>query len=204
MRNLFIISAIMMSISWGAIASSQEESPQQAILSSSYEVLDSMKKFRKQNVEDTEILGDALLRIIEPIMDFEAIARAVMGKHYKLATPQQKSRFNPIFKKTMAKLYAKALVRFEINSVSIDEKKSSLSDTKGKIATKVVASDETIYSIVYTLRKNSHNKWRVRNIVLDGINLGLTYRNQFYSLANRYNGDIDKVIDNWSENLDVQ
>ena len=42
--------------------------------------------------------------------------------------------------------------------------------------------------------------WRVRNVIVNGINLGLTYRNQFAealrSPANK--GDIDKVIAGWT------
>ena len=38
---------------------------------------------------------------------------------------------------------------------------------------------------------------RDRNIVVNGINLGLTFRSQFYSLMEKNNNDISTVIDKW-------
>jgi phospholipid transport system substrate-binding protein len=42
--------------------------------------------------------------------------------------------------------------------------------------------------------------WRVRNVIVDGVNLGLTYRNQFASAmqSGDARGDIDAVIDEWT------
>jgi phospholipid transport system substrate-binding protein len=40
--------------------------------------------------------------------------------------------------------------------------------------------------------------WRVTNLVINGINLGKIFRNQFIQRAKQFGGDIDKVIDNWS------
>ena len=37
---------------------------------------------------------------------------------------------------------------------------------------------------------------RVINIIINGVNLGLTFRNQFYSLMKKEN-DLDKGIDKW-------
>ena len=41
------------------------------------------------------------------------------------------------------------------------------------------------------------NQWKLINIVINGVNLGVTFRNQFYSLMKDQENDIDKVIDLW-------
>ncbi len=203
MKNLAISLVFLISIIWSGNSFSQE-TPQQIILKSANTVLDTMQEFRKNGVTDTKFMGKRLLEIIQPVTDFKSISKAVMGKYYKLASQNQKDKFTPIFKQTMAQLYAKSLIKFEIDSISINKEASHVLDKKSKIVTTVVASDGSIYSIIYSMRKNNNDKWLVRNIILDGINLGLTYRNQFYSSANQYDGDIDKVIDNWSQEMDVK
>jgi phospholipid transport system substrate-binding protein len=35
------------------------------------------------------------------------------------------------------------------------------------------------------------------NIIVNGVNLGLTFRNQFQALANNNNGDIKKTLNGW-------
>ena len=44
---------------------------------------------------------------------------------------------------------------------------------------------------------NDQGKWKLINIVINGVNLGLTFRNQFYSLMKSESNDIDLVIEKW-------
>jgi phospholipid transport system substrate-binding protein len=63
-----------------------------------------------------------------------------------------------------------------------------------------VAPDGKVYPMEYSVMKMPAGDWRIRNVIVNGINLGLTYRNQFAaavtSPANR--GDLDKVIAGWT------
>ena len=45
--------------------------------------------------------------------------------------------------------------------------------------------------------ENENGKWKLINIVINGVNLGLTFRNQFYSLMKTEDNDMDVVIDKW-------
>jgi phospholipid transport system substrate-binding protein len=48
------------------------------------------------------------------------------------------------------------------------------------------------------MRKNRQGEWKLRNVTIEAINLGVIYQSQFASAAAQYNGDIDRVIDFWS------
>jgi phospholipid transport system substrate-binding protein len=52
------------------------------------------------------------------------------------------------------------------------------------------------YPISYKLRK-SNDQWMIVNIIVNGVNLGLTFRNQFQALANNHDGDIEMILMNW-------
>ena len=56
-----------------------------------------------------------------------------------------------------------------------------------------------IYPVLYAMTQNADQGWRIGNIVIAGVNIGLTYRSQFKSVAAdaRYGGDLDQVIDAW-------
>ena len=43
--------------------------------------------------------------------------------------------------------------------------------------------------------------WRLRNLIIENINLGEIYQNQFVALAEDFDGDIDRVIDDWNSLL---
>ena len=67
---------------------------------------------------------------------------------------------------------------------------------------KLITSSNT-YPITYKVRNNGSSGWQIVNIVINGVNLGLTFRNQFQALASENNNDINAVISNWSADIDV-
>jgi len=56
-----------------------------------------------------------------------------------------------------------------------------------------------VYPVIYSMALSEDGQWRMRNIIVNGVNMGLTYRNQFASAVQdaRYQGDMDKVIEGW-------
>ena len=39
--------------------------------------------------------------------------------------------------------------------------------------------------------------WKLRNITIEGINIGLQFRSQFAAYMHKFRNNIDLVIDNW-------
>ena len=54
------------------------------------------------------------------------------------------------------------------------------------------------YEVIYTLRRDAQGDWKLRNVIIEGLNLGRIYQNQFRTAVATYDGDIEKVIDNWT------
>jgi phospholipid transport system substrate-binding protein len=52
------------------------------------------------------------------------------------------------------------------------------------------------YPVSYKVRKTKDG-WKIVNIIINGVNLGLTLRNQFQALAISYDEDIEIAIKNW-------
>jgi phospholipid transport system substrate-binding protein len=61
--------------------------------------------------------------------------------------------------------------------------------------------DGTIYPVAYSMFLDDARQWRVQNVIVNGINLGLTFRSQFASSMDQKQ-NIDQVIDGWSAELD--
>ena len=48
------------------------------------------------------------------------------------------------------------------------------------------------------MRRDKDGKWWLRNMIVETINLGVIYRNQFQAAARDADGNLDAVIDNWT------
>lgn len=197
--NLFLACFVMLSLPVKA----QVNEPQDIVRTSIDKVMLAIETNRDTFDQDPTVLTNEMVVILSPVVAFDSIATAVMGKYKNDATDAQKEKFAETFRETMVKLYAKALIAFESKSIEVlDPSEADVSPRKAKITSHVTAEDGTVYKVIYSMRKNKEGQWQARNMIVDGINLGLTYLNQFDSAMNRYESDIDKVISSWHSDLD--
>ena len=164
----------------------------------SNQVLDVIKDNRESYSETPDILETALLEKLEPAVDFDAFSRGVMGSYYKAATSEQRENFVAAFKATLIELYTQGLVSAQVEDIGIED--TNIRSPKSATVMMVVTSkDQNSYKLQYSLRRRDDTPWKIRNIIVDGVNVGLTYRNQFKSAMETENGDLERVITIWPQ-----
>jgi len=140
-------------------------------------------------------------RVLDPVVDFKSFARGVMAVHAKRATPEQRSRFEETFKWGLVRTYGKALLEFDQEQVDVvKDDKPPRNPRQQSVRMEVRTEAGKIYPVDYSMALGKDGVWRMRNIVINGINIGLTYRNQFAS-AMQTEGDLDAVIDGWAQTV---
>ncbi len=147
--------------------------------------------------EDSELFVQEISDAFSPIVDFQRIARNVMGKHYKASTSSQRDRFSEAFRTSLLNTYSKTLIEFKDEKIIVlPPKGKPKSPSKVKVDIEIITASKS-YPGVYSMYLDKNNEWKIINIVVNGINLGLTFRSQFYSLMEKNNNDISAVIDKW-------
>ncbi|MFC3390526.1 MlaC/ttg2D family ABC transporter substrate-binding protein [Aidingimonas halophila] len=191
-------------VSLGVQAQSTEQRPEQIIRDSIDDLMgeiDGREDYFAENVDELEALVDANL---DGVADFRYIGASVMGRYFKNATPEQRARFADTFRQTLIDTYAKGLVSFDYDELRVlDKQRHSRSEDQASVDMEVVANDGEVYPVTYSLRKTDDG-WKVVNVIVNGINLGLTFRNQFDQAMRDHNRDYDAVIDSWSPEVDVE
>ena len=66
-----------------------------------------------------------------------------------------------------------------------------------------LVTSSNIYPITYKVRKDKDGNWLIINIIVNGVNLGLTFRNQFQALAKEHNENIDQIIKHWTSDANL-
>ena len=151
-------------------------------------------------LEDRQQYEQKIKDIFEPMIDFKRVAASVMGKKYYIAsTPEQRNEFVEIFKDSLLDTYAETLAQWENQKiVTVFPKKIVvLNNLKNIEVQQVLNTGSTKYPISYKLRKNKNNSWSIVNIIVNGVNLGLTFRNQFQALANKNSNNIEETLKGW-------
>jgi len=141
---------------------------------------------------------------MEKVADFRYIGASVMGRYFRGATPEQRTRFVDVFRKTLIDTYAKGLVTFDYQTLRVlDSESAGRYEDQASVPMEVVSTDGKTYPVNFTLRQ-SDGQWKVVNVIVNGINLGLTFRNQFDQSMRDHDRDIDAVIDNWAPQVGTE
>jgi len=148
-------------------------------------------------LENPDLFTKEISDAFSPIVDFERIARNVMGKYAKQATSRQIEAFSEAFEKSLLDAYSSTLVEFKDEKINVIPpaipKKSA---NKARVNIEIVTSSN-IYPGRYSMYLDNENNWKIINIEINGMNLGKIFRNQFYSLMQKNAADIDLVIEKW-------
>lgn len=146
--------------------------------------------------EDPRPFRAELARLLGSEVAYDAVARGVMGAHAAEATPDQRARFARVFEDSLVALYAGLLMSLEADAVAVREAVPE-GENRARVNMEVTARDGEAYDVFYTMVKDEDG-WQARNIVVDGINVGMMFRNQFEALVRR-TGSIDAAIAAWRE-----
>lgn len=193
---------MMLLMTVGLLASQQvsanEETPQQVITRTANDLLGLIEEARTYYDQDPERFYKQVELILEPSVDMRRFSAGVMAKYYRAASDDQRARFLSVFQDSLIRTYAKGLLAFSNEEIRVLEPKAPSRDPeRDSVDMEVIAVDGTVYPINYAMRKSKDGRWRINNVTVNGINLGLTFRNQFDSAMQAHNRDFDYVIDNW-------
>ena len=147
--------------------------------------------------ENPEEFIKAISFALQPLVDFKRISRNVMGRYYKDASKEQIDKFNEVFTASLLETYSKTLAEFKDEKILVSsEVKKSPKGNREKVFLQIVTTTK-IYPAIYDMYLNQQGKWKLINIVINGVNLGVTFRNQFYSLMEKEGNNLDLVIEKW-------
>jgi phospholipid transport system substrate-binding protein len=198
-RMTVLFFALFMPLQLLAQGPNLDSAPHQVVDKISRNVLDTLESSRALFDTDPQAFYAAIDKAVAPGFDFERMAYLVMDqKYYSRSSADQRQRFVAVFRKSLIETYARGMIGVTDTSYKIsppspdDAGKSSIN-----VEQTLTGGGDTVKA-VYSMRQGSDSQWLINNVIIEGINLGRTFRNQFAQLANRYNDDIDKVIENWS------
>lgn len=153
------------------------------------------KQALEQNPEKyfSEVQG-----IMEQVVDFNYIAKNVMGaKYWNSASGEQKKRFVKVFTDGLVQTYAKGMANFADFEISVVPPESDIGDKKRVSVIQKFQGPEGVNRVAYTMGLHKSGDWKLINVVLDGVNLGETLRTQFAQSVAENKGDLDATISGW-------
>ncbi|MCK7495569.1 MAG: ABC transporter substrate-binding protein [Comamonadaceae bacterium] len=96
--------------------------------------------------------------------------------------------------------YADALLKADGETIELARLKSGDDgEDRARLEQAITDRKNQVYVVQYSLHRVKDGGWMVANAVVEGVNLGETYRSQFREAVENNKGDVDYVVDNWIE-----
>jgi len=180
-----------------------EANPHKFIDSKAQEMVSIIINNQDLFAEDPELFIDKISMVFEPMVDFRRVGASVMGKkYYLLSSKSQRLEFIQAFKNSLLDTYTSTLAQWgDQKIVTVFPEVSEFKKTEDVDQNLITASN--VYPITYKVRKNKNGDWLIINIIVNGVNLGLTFRNQFQALAKEHDENIDEIIKHWTSDADL-
>ena len=180
-----------------------ESNPHQFIDSQAQEMVSIIRNNQALYYNDPELFKDKINVVFEPMVDFRRVGASVMGKKYYLAASKsQRLQFIQSFKTSLLDTYSSTLAQWGDQKIVTIFPEVSVLKTTQDVQQNLITSSN-IYPITYKVRKDKNGNWLIINIIVNGVNLGLTFRNQFQALAKEHNENIDEIIKHWTSDANL-
>ncbi|GAB6034516.1 MlaC/ttg2D family ABC transporter substrate-binding protein [Galenea microaerophila] len=131
---------------------------------------------------------------ILPYVDTEKMARYVMGRYWRIATPAQQKAFVHEFTVTLLRSYANSMLNLKIKSFEVTG--VSPEGSRGDrviVSSQVVQADGNVSKVQYrAFQDRKTHLWKLYDVVIEGVSMLLNYR-KTYATAFQQKG-IEGVI----------
>jgi phospholipid transport system substrate-binding protein len=177
-----------------ALASAAVEGPESARLvvqDTTDRMLRVLKAERDLLRQKPERIYALVNQIILPHFDFTRMSRWVLGRYWRDATEEQRTRFVQEFRRLLVRTYATALLEYADQSVDVLPLQAEAGATDVLVRTEVKQAGAPPIPLHYRMSL-VEGAWRVYDLTIDGVSLVASYRSTFANEA--ANGGLERVI----------
>ena len=193
-----------------SLAGGENSDPRLVVASATDRVMNIVRDARNYYDDNPEKYYQSIKRELNDFVDFRGFARGVMGRYAtsaryrELDEPGRKKlkaqldRFSEVVRESLIRTYSKGLLAFGGSRIELDfTSEIEAGKTKVSVRQFIYSEKPEPYVVVYQMRKNKDGSWKLRNMIVEEVNLGQIFRSQFEAAALENDRDLDKVISSW-------
>jgi phospholipid transport system substrate-binding protein len=124
------------------------------------------------------------------IFDFTTMSKLVLARNWRKLDKEQRVEFVREFKRNLSRTYGTRLDRYDQEQIEIFGTQLEPRDDVS-VKTRIIGGQFDAAEISYRLR-NRDERWRIIDVVIEGVSLVSNYRSQFAEILNT--GTIDDLL----------
>lgn len=131
--------------------------------------------------------------LLQDSFDLETIGRFALGRYWNTATPQQRQEYQKLFRDMVVTVYSNRFKEYQGQKV---ETRSNRADANGDvIVTSFIVPEKGAEIQVDWRTRNKNGKWKIVDVIVEGVSMSVTQRSDFSSVIQRGGGDMKVLLD---------
>nr|WP_218955075.1 ABC transporter substrate-binding protein [Acinetobacter sp. YH12047] len=186
----------------GTVFAAPSEAPPAFIKRVADNLIDRLKTDHAKLQNNPALVKTIVRQNLDPYIDSQSFTRIVMGTYAtnQYSTAAQRAQFEKNFRETLIENYGTAFSKFSNQTYSVRPYKAT--NSKNPVVTIDFNNKGEKIPVAFQLVDKS-SQWKIRNINVSGIDLGLQFRNQFAATVKRNGGNLDKAIANFKPDAEA-
>lgn len=204
LKQRFIWMFAMVALVAGQAWAGPEEDLKQYVDENTQKLVQKLNEEKGLYEQDPEAFYASMDEALDQFVDFRRIAARVMGRYARQTSPEQRDEFVAKFKRSLFDSYAQALVsaeNFEINVLEAEILPQN--DDRASVQMEVVSASGNRYPVTYSMYRNGEGRWMMENVIVEGVNIGLAFRDRFAQEMEQNRGQVQAVIDGWGDAVEA-
>ncbi|NMT65186.1 MlaC/ttg2D family ABC transporter substrate-binding protein [Marinobacter orientalis] len=202
-HSLLLVVALLMTAVAVPVHASPEKDLVEYVDENTQQLVDKLHEEKGLYEKDPQAFYRSMEQELEGFVDFRRIAARVMGRYARQTSPEQRDEFVEKFKRSLFDSYAQALVSTEDFTIKVkDAVINPDNDERASVRMEVISASGNRYPVAYSMYKTDEGRWMMENVIVEGVNIGLAFRDRFSQEMEKNGGKVQAVIDGWGDAVD--
>jgi len=146
----------------------------------------------KKMKRNESVRRQALRQAIGSIFDYTEMSKRTLGRYWKERTPEERKQFADLFAALLERTYANKIESY--HNEKIVYTKETMDGGYSEVKSIVITPSRDEFTMDYRLI-NKNGKWKVYDVVIEGVSLVSNYRGQFSRIiSERGYGELVKKL----------
>lgn len=136
---------------------------------------------------------DGVRDILRTSFDMPTIGRFVLGRHWRNATEDQQSEYLSLFEEMVIETYSRRFTEYNNETFVVDGSRLE-GERDILVHSRIIREDGPAVEVMWRVRDRGAGMFQIVDVMVEGVSMAVTQRNEFSSIIQRNGGNIDALL----------
>jgi phospholipid transport system substrate-binding protein len=141
-----------------------------------------------------DVKEQSFRQMFNEAFDSDEVMKFILGRHWRTATEEQRREFRQAFEDLAVKTYASRFGQYSGEQFKVRNAQRGATPDEYIVPSLIERPNGPPVRIDWKVRQYGEN-WRIADIVVEGVSMALTYRQEYSAFIQKHNGQLQALID---------